>query len=796
MAGSLASINIKFFADLKQFSSEMQNANRQLQKHGKQMQSVGKGFTTYLTAPLAALTAVSLISYDKQAKAIAQVEAGIKSTGAAAGFTSQQLQTMASDLQNKTIFGDEEILQGATAQLLTFTNIAGEQFARTQVAVLDLATRLDGDLKSASIQLGKALNDPVANLSALSRAGIQFSKEQKTTINALVATNRLADAQTLILDELQKQYGGSAEAAAKAGTGGLKQLSNIMGDLMEDFGKIISEFIAPFIVKIKGLVLAFKDLPEASKKTIAGIAGIAAVIGPLLVMLGFMMTTVIPGLIAAYGYLTAAVGWTSAAFTKLTMAMAMNPWTALAGLIAVAVTAFVLFNKKTDETIKQQSVLGEVTDTAAKSIASERAKLTELLSVARNEHISKQRRLQAIEELNKISPKYLGNLTLETINTNTAKTAVELYNKELLRSAGIKAAQDKLTEISAKQIDNELQKAKAQEAIDDLILKNSKQIAGHTIIEAGAKAEINRLTNLTNSAYDVQAAKLTAQEKILTDIIGKNILLNNVVASGGTGTGTGKERKQVTNISSTIAVGDMSQTLSPIKSALSELEDFSGKAINTISSGFLKIPENLAIANQGIQTQLEGSKVLFTEFQSAVSEIITQTAFSFYEGFGALIGNIANGTAGMKDVMALMLGTVGDMLINLGKLAISTGIAIKGIVTALKTMNPFVAIAAGVAAIALGTFIKGKVSNLGKTSSNSFAEGGIVGGSSYYGDKIMSFLNSGEGVFNNNQMKTIHNGLQGGNNVQYVPYILRSEVQGNHLKFVLKQQDKLDLRTK
>jgi hypothetical protein len=57
---------------------------------------------------------------------------------------------MASDLQGKTLFGDEVILKDATAQLLTFTNIAGEQFARTQLAALNLATRLDGDLKSAS----------------------------------------------------------------------------------------------------------------------------------------------------------------------------------------------------------------------------------------------------------------------------------------------------------------------------------------------------------------------------------------------------------------------------------------------------------------------------------------------------------------------------------------------------------------------------------------------------------------------------------------------------------------------
>ena len=149
------------------------------------MQQAGRNMTMALTAPLGIMAAQSMRAFDEQAKAIAQVEAGLKSTGNAVGFTSKQLQQMASDLQNKTIFGDEEILKGATAQLLTFTNIAGENFARTQAVALDLATRLDGDLKSASIQLGKALNDPVANLTALSRAGIQFSDDQKEVIKSL-----------------------------------------------------------------------------------------------------------------------------------------------------------------------------------------------------------------------------------------------------------------------------------------------------------------------------------------------------------------------------------------------------------------------------------------------------------------------------------------------------------------------------------------------------------------------------------------------------------------------------------
>ena len=192
----------------------------------------------------------SIKLFREQQKAVAQVEAGLKSTGNQAGFTIAELKKQASELQKTTLFGDEEILKGATAQLLTFTNIAGEQFSRTQQAALDLATRLDGDLKSASIQLGKALNDPVANLSALSRSGIQFTTEQKKVIKSLQESGRLAEAQTLILDELNKQYGGSAEAAAEA-DGGITQLSNAIGDAKEKLGELILDGLKPTIQSLQ-----------------------------------------------------------------------------------------------------------------------------------------------------------------------------------------------------------------------------------------------------------------------------------------------------------------------------------------------------------------------------------------------------------------------------------------------------------------------------------------------------------------------------------------------------------------
>ena len=263
-----------------------------MKKFGTSMKKTGQTLSRNLTLPLVAFGAASIAAFDKQQKAIAQVEAGIKSTGMAAGFTSKQLQKMASELQGKTLFGDEVILKDATAQLLTFTNIAGEQFERTQLAALNLATRLDGDLKSASIQLGKALNDPIANLSALSRSGIQFSTDQKEVIKSLAESGRLAEAQTIILDELEKQYGGAAEAAAKAGAGGLKQLQNQFGDLMEQIGGMLLPIVIDLGNQFKTFLEGFAKLNPEVKKMIVTAGILAGALGPLLVILGSLVTIV------------------------------------------------------------------------------------------------------------------------------------------------------------------------------------------------------------------------------------------------------------------------------------------------------------------------------------------------------------------------------------------------------------------------------------------------------------------------------------------------------------------------
>lgn len=193
-------------------------------------------------------------------QALAQLEAGVKSTGGAAGRSAEQLVEMSGSLQKLSGVSDEAIQRGQ-AVLLTFTKIGRDAFPIAIQASLDLSRRLGTDLSSSALQVGKALNDPIKGVTALSRAGVQFSEAQKTSIKSLVEHGKVAEAQKIVLRELELQVGGSAEAFRNTLPGAIAALSNAWGDLLEEVGKS-GEGGGLFRTAIEGMVSSLEYLKE------------------------------------------------------------------------------------------------------------------------------------------------------------------------------------------------------------------------------------------------------------------------------------------------------------------------------------------------------------------------------------------------------------------------------------------------------------------------------------------------------------------------------------------------------
>ena len=164
----------------------------------------------------------------------AQLDAVLKSTGGAAGVTAQKAKELASALEKTSLFEDEAVLSGENL-LLTFTGIGQDVFPQATQTMVDMSQALGQDMKSSAIQLGKALNDPIQGMTALRRVGVSFTEQQVEQVRVMQESGDLVGAQTLILNELNKEFGGSAKAASDA-AGASERYKDRMNELQEQIG--------------------------------------------------------------------------------------------------------------------------------------------------------------------------------------------------------------------------------------------------------------------------------------------------------------------------------------------------------------------------------------------------------------------------------------------------------------------------------------------------------------------------------------------------------------------------------
>lgn len=181
----------------------------------------GLAMTALAVAVTAATFAITkgVKELDELNVALARSEALIKATGGAAGFTAQQLQDQARATAFATLASVKGI-QEAQSILLTFNNVSGQVFTDAIGLAQDMATVFGGTAASGATQLGKALQDPVAGISALSRVGVTFNKQQKEQIKTLTESGKILKAQAIIVQTLKDQIGGVAEAVSRESLAG------------------------------------------------------------------------------------------------------------------------------------------------------------------------------------------------------------------------------------------------------------------------------------------------------------------------------------------------------------------------------------------------------------------------------------------------------------------------------------------------------------------------------------------------------------------------------------------------
>ncbi|MCP5197546.1 MAG: phage tail length tape measure family protein [Gammaproteobacteria bacterium] len=194
-----------------------------------------------------------------------KLRAGIEATGGTAGLTAEEIDEMARRLDEATL-GSAEGFRNAAVELLTFKSVGKDAFERTLKAAQDLADAGFGTVESATVQLGKALEDPVKGLTSLTRVGVSFTDQQRAMIEGFIRLGDAASAQNVILAAVEGQVQGVASAAG----GGLAGAVDLVGKRLTDLKETVGAVLTPVLTKLN---LVWADVIGAVQKAGAEIAG-------------------------------------------------------------------------------------------------------------------------------------------------------------------------------------------------------------------------------------------------------------------------------------------------------------------------------------------------------------------------------------------------------------------------------------------------------------------------------------------------------------------------------------------
>lgn len=220
-------------------------------KANKLGQSLGALKSTFfgVTAAIAAVgftTSKAVQAAIRQEDAVNRLNTALKINGNFTREASKGLQEFASEIQKTTRFGDEAVLEQLSLAQAFGANV--EQSKAAVKAATDLATAFGIDLTAATRNVAKTLGGYAGELG-----------EVIPELKALTQEQLRAGAG---IDLISAKFSGFAERDAKNFSGSLDQASNSFGDLLESFGRLITEAPASSSV-IKSITQAFQGASQA-----------------------------------------------------------------------------------------------------------------------------------------------------------------------------------------------------------------------------------------------------------------------------------------------------------------------------------------------------------------------------------------------------------------------------------------------------------------------------------------------------------------------------------------------------
>ena len=238
----------------------------------------------------------------------------------------------------KTIAVDADVIKATQTKLATFAGLtktvdkAGGAFDRATLAALDMAAAGFGTAEGNAVQLGKALENPIKGIAALAKSGVTFTDQEKEKIKTLVESNKLLEAQDMVLAAIEKQVGGTSEASASS----FDKMKFSLAGISDTFGELVLPAIDKFAVLLAGVSVFVAENEKLVAIFVLTVGGLALAVLAVNAAMKVFNAVMIVGkvVVAAFNFVLAA-----------------NPITLVVLALAALVAAFIVAYK-TSETFR------------------------------------------------------------------------------------------------------------------------------------------------------------------------------------------------------------------------------------------------------------------------------------------------------------------------------------------------------------------------------------------------------------------------------------------------------------
>jgi hypothetical protein len=518
-----------------------------------------------------------------------------------------------------------------------------------------------------------------------------------------------------------------ADIMDKTLEGSMMKLKSATEGMGIAFGEILAPAIGEIANFLSDIAMKFSELSDGTKTTIVVVAALAAAIGPLLLVMGTLLTMA-PAIGAAFTLMTGPVGIAVVAITAL-----------IVGLSIATSDA----NDKTKELTRTQKLMSSASEKYQKNVDKEKSKMLLAFNVLKATNKGSDQRKRLINEINDTYGTTLQNLDDEKAFVKQLDSSYADLIKSMTKKVKLSLKEDVLRDLVS--IENDI--TNSIENIDKSIKDafgpmGQLKIQGSPDSTFGSDDAQRHLEELYNAQK--KFTKELAQNKAEQAKIFEGDFLKDIAPTPPSASTTKKIVKSIEDSLDGMVVPmptvDFSKLNIGNPNDLVKVEPIEID-VKVNKDGFNEVIEKLGTFATTAQIK---AQEIGQEMGAALTTGLRDLATEGLVSFGQFIGDVmSGGDMTVQDFGRGLLDSIGKFMGQFGEAMIAMGIAQTLLDVAIKSGNGPLAIIGGVALVAAGAAI----SNLSKKGVDS----GSSAQSPSYSGSGSAFNNSDNGYsFENN----------------------------------------------